>query len=290
MSARPGDAGQDRARSAVLPREGLLEPRVSEDPLGGLGRPPASVLPRCLHALSRRCVVLGGQQAVGCRGQPRRGELQDVGERESRPAHRHQSPQGPAVSELDADDLAVGLAVSGRHLPELQGPVGHFVNTAPVRSRLPFGAAVRELIRWTRAAALDAYERQELPFELLVKELAPPGPRGRSPLVSVLFTSSSGRRRTCACPASALPDRPRPRARHPLPEHLRPLSLARLDDRPHPLSSTQRPASGVIGPRGPDIPSLQVMLNRPVATAAVARISSPARAATRGHRPFVLGT
>ncbi|GAA3168957.1 MULTISPECIES: amino acid adenylation domain-containing protein [Streptomyces] len=90
-------------------------------------------------------------------------------------------------------DFLVGCASAGRTLPEVEDLVGFFVNTLPVRANLTGDPTVGELIDRTRAAALDAFANQDLPFQRLIEELAPPREISHNPLVQVWFDMSAPR-------------------------------------------------------------------------------------------------
>ncbi len=68
------------------------------------------------------------------------------------------------------DDVLVGTPVAGRDRPELEALIGFFVNTVPLRVRTAEAATFRDLVRLSRAACLDAYEHQEVPFERIVRD------------------------------------------------------------------------------------------------------------------------
>ena len=79
-------------------------------------------------------------------------------------------------------DVVVGTPVAGRQRPEVEGLVGFFVNTLPIRVELPPGATFGELVERVRATTLAAYAHEEMPFERLVERLAPQRDLGHSPL------------------------------------------------------------------------------------------------------------
>ncbi|MEM6796290.1 MAG: amino acid adenylation domain-containing protein, partial [Acidobacteriota bacterium] len=90
-------------------------------------------------------------------------------------------------------DLVIGTPVAGRPDLELEGLVGFFVNTLALRFRIDdsedgVGAGgFLEHLRRTRRLILDAFEHQELPFEVVVDELKPPRSLAHSPLFQVML-------------------------------------------------------------------------------------------------------
>jgi amino acid adenylation domain-containing protein len=88
------------------------------------------------------------------------------------------------------DDIAVGAPVASRNLPETEGLIGYFLNTLVLRADLSgdpsFGAALDRVA----GTVLDAMDHQDMPFDLLVEELAPQRAAGTLPLVPVLFAFS----------------------------------------------------------------------------------------------------
>ena len=85
------------------------------------------------------------------------------------------------------EDAVVGSPVANRNRLELEGLIGFFTNTLALRLDLSGDPSFWELGRRVRAAALDAYSHQDLPFEKLVEELAPDRHLGRNPLFQTLL-------------------------------------------------------------------------------------------------------
>ncbi|TNF57031.1 MAG: amino acid adenylation domain-containing protein, partial [Burkholderiales bacterium] len=84
-------------------------------------------------------------------------------------------------------DLAVGLPIANRHHPASENLVGSLVNTLVVRTSLDGEPDFLTVLRRVRASTLEAYEHQDMPFELLVRTLDPARDLGRQPLFNVMF-------------------------------------------------------------------------------------------------------
>ncbi|PYO45267.1 MAG: hypothetical protein DMD33_00060 [Gemmatimonadetes bacterium] len=85
------------------------------------------------------------------------------------------------------DDIPVGSPAANRRRPELQGLIGPLVNLLVLRGDLSGDPTFRELLRRTRDRCVEAYSRQEVPFERVVRELGLVRTDG-APLVQVAFT------------------------------------------------------------------------------------------------------
>jgi amino acid adenylation domain-containing protein len=85
------------------------------------------------------------------------------------------------------DDIVVGLPLAGRNRVELEGLIGLFVNTLPLRVSLSGRPSFRELVRRARDVVLEALAEQDLPFERLVEVLQPERSLAHAPVFQVLF-------------------------------------------------------------------------------------------------------
>ena len=85
------------------------------------------------------------------------------------------------------EDFAIGTPSANRTRQEFERLVGFFVNMLPLRADLSGAPAFSELLIRVRATALEAFAHQDVPFELLVEDLAPERDLGRNPLFQAVF-------------------------------------------------------------------------------------------------------
>jgi amino acid adenylation domain-containing protein len=86
-----------------------------------------------------------------------------------------------------SEDVLVGIPVAGRNRTELEGLIGLFVNSLPVRLRLHGAPSFRELLSRVREQLLEAYAHQEVPLEKLVEAVRPRRDPGHPPLFQVML-------------------------------------------------------------------------------------------------------
>jgi amino acid adenylation domain-containing protein len=84
------------------------------------------------------------------------------------------------------NDLAIGVPVANRTHAALEGLIGFFVNTLVMRVDLAGDPTLGDLLARVKEIALDAYARQDAPFELIVEALHPVRDRARHPLFQVM--------------------------------------------------------------------------------------------------------
>ncbi len=85
-------------------------------------------------------------------------------------------------------DICIGSPVAGRTLPEVQRVVGVFINTLLYRIDFSGRPTFRELLRRVRGAVTEAMANQDVPYDHVVKAVAPERDLGRNPLTQVNFT------------------------------------------------------------------------------------------------------
>ena len=89
------------------------------------------------------------------------------------------------------EDLIVSTIFAARNRPELAGLIGLFMNTVPVRVRLPENPSFRGLVERVRDAMVESYAHQDVPFPRVVAELFPGRTVTRTMLTGVVFNMLS---------------------------------------------------------------------------------------------------
>lgn len=85
------------------------------------------------------------------------------------------------------DDIVIGSPAAGRGRTELEGLIGCFINTVPVRVDLRGDPTFTALLERVRNAALGAFAHLDVPLQEIVKAAAPERDPNRPPLFQVLF-------------------------------------------------------------------------------------------------------
>ncbi|ETZ97138.1 condensation domain protein [Mycobacterium kansasii 824] len=88
-------------------------------------------------------------------------------------------------------DIAVGIPVAGRTEAAFEEMVGLFVNTVVLRISVAGNPNLTELITRVREASLDAYDHQDVPFEVVVERLNPTRSLTHHPLIQVMLAWQS---------------------------------------------------------------------------------------------------
>ncbi|MEU2792642.1 amino acid adenylation domain-containing protein [Streptomyces sp. NPDC007100] len=84
-------------------------------------------------------------------------------------------------------DLVVGCPVSGRVHPDLDGVIGMFVNTLPLRLRIDDSTTIAELLGQAGHEHRTALTHQAYPFEQLVRQVMPHRDLSRNALFDAFF-------------------------------------------------------------------------------------------------------
>jgi non-ribosomal peptide synthetase component F len=85
------------------------------------------------------------------------------------------------------EDICVGISVANRNHPDLENLIGFFVNIVVVRSRLSETMEFDELLTAVAQTTYDAFEHQDIPFNLLIRALNPARYLNRQPIVNVIY-------------------------------------------------------------------------------------------------------
>ncbi|HEY7122624.1 MAG TPA: amino acid adenylation domain-containing protein [Ktedonobacterales bacterium] len=86
------------------------------------------------------------------------------------------------------EDMLLGTATGGRNRPETQKMLGFFLDTLVLRVNLAGSPTFRELLARVREVTISAVAHEDMPFELLVRELHPERNLSQNPLFQVLLT------------------------------------------------------------------------------------------------------
>ncbi len=89
------------------------------------------------------------------------------------------------------EDLVVGSPSAGRTRPEIEGLIGFFVNTLPLRGTFTGDPGFADVVVRTRDTVFAALAHQDLPFERLIEALQLERSSSHPPLVQVMFALQS---------------------------------------------------------------------------------------------------
>lgn len=86
------------------------------------------------------------------------------------------------------DEIIVGGATNTRTRPEFEPLIGYFLNPVVLRCRLDARVSFREFLGRVKTTVLGALANSDIPFDAIVRELAPQRDPARHPLFQVLFS------------------------------------------------------------------------------------------------------
>ena len=98
------------------------------------------------------------------------------------------------------NDICVATAMANRAHLSAEGVIGPFANTAIIRTRLDADLTFRETLDRVRDAVVQAYENQELPFDILADRLAEEHGFDPESLIQVYFVLQIAFRRPAKLP------------------------------------------------------------------------------------------
>ena len=84
-------------------------------------------------------------------------------------------------------EVVVGISTAGQALYEGASLVGHCVHFLPMLSETSAGLSIKDFLRATKTALLDAYDHQEFTYGTLLSKLKLDREPGRLPLIEVQF-------------------------------------------------------------------------------------------------------
>ncbi|WP_080639746.1 non-ribosomal peptide synthetase [Xanthomonas arboricola] len=85
-------------------------------------------------------------------------------------------------------DVMIGTPVANRHHADLAGLIGFFTNTVVLRTNCERNVPFATVLQESRAAFLDCFEHQHVPFDMLVEATEAARNAANSPLVQLLFS------------------------------------------------------------------------------------------------------
>src|SRR6202040_1443180 len=102
------------------------------------------------------------------------------------------------------NDICVATAMANRSQPDTDRVIGPFEKTTIIRTRMAPDLSFQEALSRVRDAVLEAYARQELPFEILATRLAEEEGLDPASLIQVFFVLQNAFRRPLKLPDVAV--------------------------------------------------------------------------------------
>ncbi|WII35952.1 non-ribosomal peptide synthetase [Paenibacillus thiaminolyticus] len=85
------------------------------------------------------------------------------------------------------EDIIIGIPVAGRSRRELEPIVGMFVNTLAIRNFPEKHKTVIQFVEEVQRSVIEAFDNQDIPFEMIVENLQLPRALNRNPLFDTMF-------------------------------------------------------------------------------------------------------
>ncbi|ABX06605.1 amino acid adenylation domain [Herpetosiphon aurantiacus DSM 785] len=87
----------------------------------------------------------------------------------------------------DQRDLVIGMPIANRPHRETEALIGLFINSLPLRTRLPGNPSFRDIVRQVRATTLDAHDHQNIPLTRIVEAVSASRTATHAPIFQVMF-------------------------------------------------------------------------------------------------------
>ena len=105
-------------------------------------------------------------------------------------------------------DLVIGSPIANRNRTEIEGLIGFFVNSLVLRLDLSQEPTFEAFLSQVREVTQNAYDHQDLPFEMLVEELQLERHLDRNPLTQIVFALQNAPTETWDLPGVKVEDLP----------------------------------------------------------------------------------
>ncbi|MGJ0580508.1 condensation domain-containing protein, partial [Xenorhabdus bovienii] len=93
-------------------------------------------------------------------------------------------------------NIVVGMLIAGRRHRDIEPLIGFFVNSLVIRTDLSGSLTFSELLKQNSRTILDAYEHQDLPFEMLVEKICPERSLNHNPVFQIIFAVQNNQQDT----------------------------------------------------------------------------------------------
>jgi amino acid adenylation domain-containing protein len=97
-------------------------------------------------------------------------------------------------------DIVIGMPTANRRRSEVEGLIGFFINSLPLRIDLSGTPTIGEFLGRVKTCALEAQRHQDLPFEQIVEIVKPQRGLGYHPVFQVLFAWQNASRKPLTMP------------------------------------------------------------------------------------------
>ncbi|HEX3076827.1 MAG TPA: amino acid adenylation domain-containing protein [Lachnospiraceae bacterium] len=85
------------------------------------------------------------------------------------------------------EDIIVGTAEAGRHHSDLEGMIGMFINTLPLRTYPSGSKTIKQFMEEVKAACIEVFRNADYQFDTLLEKLDIKREMGRNPLFDTMF-------------------------------------------------------------------------------------------------------